>query len=215
MATTEKLTMGELNLVLCDVRKAHRLINSYQTRMLDLAYFVKSKLDFPKFGGNQRFCKPIEHKRSSYDNLKVWKDMWGWDFLYSYVFEYYFGEKENNTIRMSLFQVSDTGYFDSAEEKKTRTNSSSFLDEEEAISKVIFFVEKKLGENWWKVEKIMGNDNIMGKTHLRERRNEIGNVQIIYSFPLNKFLNEQITLETLQEFVSYCNENGIEEMTLI
>ena len=39
--------------------------------------------------------------------------MWGLDFLYGHFFEYYFGTIKigKHTIEMSVFQVSDDGYF--------------------------------------------------------------------------------------------------------
>ena len=53
----------ELNQALCDVRKAHRLIYAYQSKILDLTYFIKSKLDFPEYRGNRLFCSHIGKKQ--------------------------------------------------------------------------------------------------------------------------------------------------------
>ena len=37
--------INEFNDALCDIRKAHRLIYSYQNKMLDLADFIRRRLD--------------------------------------------------------------------------------------------------------------------------------------------------------------------------
>ena len=134
----------EFNQALCDVRKAHRLICAYQNKMLDLTYFIKSKLGFPEYVGNKLFSDIIGKKRDSYGRLRIWKNMWAWDFLYSYVFEYYFGKIKTKSceIAMSVFQISDTGYFDNGN-SGSRTELATFASEEESISKLIFVVEKK------------------------------------------------------------------------
>lgn len=216
------LTKEKFNQALCDVRKAHRLIYAYQHKMLDLSYFIKSKLDFPEYGGNKLFSNTIEKKRDSYDNLKVFKDMWAWDFLYSYVFEYYLGKitSKNAEIAMSIFQVSDTGYFDN-DTHDSRTELATFASETESVSKLIFLIEKKDKGNdfaWtadWVRKEVYNNHNRMSANHTKDCMNHKGNIQIICSFPLDRFLNEDDTIETLKEFVEYCNNNGISELKLI
>jgi hypothetical protein len=218
----DSLKKEEFNQALCDIRKAHRLIYAYQNKMLDLTYFIKSKLDFPQFGGNKLFSNPIEKKRDSYDNLKVWRDMWAWDFLYSYIFEYYLGEIEINKsiITMSIFQVSDTGYFDNNNDN-SRTELSTFADEQNSISKLIFVIERKnklnkfAWDNNWIRKEVYNNHERMSAKHQKDCLNHNENIQIIYSFPLERFLNENSTIETLKEFVEYCNSKGINELKIV
>ena len=86
--------VNELKEALCDVRKAHRIIYSYQARMLDLVRFISAKLDF---GGNLQGTKYYSNdiwkpRKDAYLNMP--DGMWAWDFLYPYVFEYYLGETE-------------------------------------------------------------------------------------------------------------------------
>lgn len=83
-------TTENLSNALLDVRRAHRILYAYQKRMSDLAYFIKRKLDMPKFRGFKHFSRPIS-KSSGY--LTIRHDMWAWDYLYSYLFEYYLGKK--------------------------------------------------------------------------------------------------------------------------
>ena len=192
------------------------------SKMLDLTYFIKSKLDFPEYGGNKLFSNSIEKKRDTYDRLRIWKDMWAWDFLYSYVFEYYFGEisVKNHEIGMSIFQISDTGYFDK-DTNDSQTELATFASEEESISKLIFVAEKKNKKNdyaWegdWVNKEIVNNKERMSANHKKDCLNHKGNIQIIYSFPLDRFLDEDSTIETLKEFIEYCNSNGISELKLV
>ena len=213
----------EFNQALCDVRKAHRLIYAYQSKMLDLTYFIKSKLGFPEYGGNKLFSNPIEKKRDAYDRLKIWKDMWAWDFLYSYVFEYYFDNiiTENHEIAMSVFQVSDTGCFDNDNQQDTRIELATFASEEVSMSKLIFVVEKKDKKNeyaWdddWIEKEVDNNYKRMSASHTKDYLNHKGNIQIFYSFPLDRFLDEDSTIEALNEFIEYCDNKGISEIKLV
>lgn len=204
----------QLGKALYNVRKAHRLLHDYQTRMLDLAYFIKTKLGMPNFKGKKHFSAPI----SSQSDKNIWRDMWAWDFLYSYVFEYYLGEKNvnNKKYAVSLIQYSDTGYFDS--QNVSRNLPDSFTAEEHCSSKLLIVLEEidKDGKwNWGNgvsIESIVLNKQYgcssHEKTTLREELPN-GGVQIIYSIPLENMGNEMSVLKELQAFVDYCNNEGL------
>ena len=221
MANT--LTKDDFNIALCDVRKAHRLIYEYQRKMLDLTFLINERLGFHDYGGNMLFCNcnPISTSRYPYYNLNIWNDTCAWSFLNSYVFEYYFGNKNDTpNIQMSIVQVSDTGYFDNDTDKSHEL--STFASEEKSVSKLIFVVEKKdrrkkfaWNDGNWIKEKVYKNQKIMSKNHEKDCLNDKGNIQVIYSFSLDRFLNEETTFAALYEFVKYCNENGIEELKLL
>ena len=89
------------------------------------------------------------------------------------------------------------------------------------ISKLIFVVEKKNKKNnyaWegdWVNKEIVNNKERMSANHKKDCLNHKGNIQIIYSFPLDRFLDEGSTIETLKEFIEYCNNNGIPELKLV
>jgi len=216
------LTIADFNQAMCDVRKAHRLIYAYQRKMMDLTNFICEKLGFEDYGGNILFCEPIKKRQNSYSTYNIW-DACAWDFLNSYVFEYYFGKDETNNIQMSVIQVSDTGYFDNdTDNDKNKEELSTFANEEESISKLIFVIEKKdkkkktfAWDKEWISEKVHENQERMSKNHEKDCLNDKGNIQIIYSFSLDRFLNEETTIAALGEFIKYCNENGIEELKLL
>jgi hypothetical protein len=144
--------------------------------------------------------------------------MWAWDYLYSYLFEYYLGEKEAgdklHNYKLSLIQYSDTGYFDQDGQKRGRI--SEFGSEEESSSKLLFFLEyKPKGSKWeWgdgtSLKKIVLDKEFGSKKHEKDvRYTSADGKQILYSFPLERFINMEATLEVLREFRSYCQEQDI------
>jgi hypothetical protein len=185
--------------------------------MLDLAHFIKSKLGMHEFYGIKHFSKPIYGRSKGHTPLNIRLDMWAWDYLYSYLFEYYLGEKEagdkRHNYKLSLIQYSDTGYFDQDGQRRCRI--SEFGSEDESSSKLLFFLEyKPKGSKWeWKdgsdMEGIVLDKEVGRKEHTKEVRTEGEGKQILYSVPLERFINMEATLEVLREFRSYCREKGI------
>ena len=228
-------TTENLSNALLDVRRAHRILYAYQRRMLDLVHFIQSKLDMPKFRGFKHFSNPIYGRSKGHSRLNIWHNMWAWDYLYSYLFEYYLGKKETGDKRhdykLSLIQYSDTGYFDKEEEeeatraetKKTfkpeedpRLELEKFKPEEESGSKLLFFLEyNPKGSEWaWKdgpyLRRIILDKKVGSKGHTKEVRSTTsGGKQILCSFPLERFINMEATLKVLREFRSYCQEQDI------
>jgi hypothetical protein len=144
--------------------------------------------------------------------------MWAWDYLYSYLFEYYLGvQKTSDEVyeyKFSLIQYSDTGYFDQDGQRRCRI--SEFGSEKESSSKLLFFLEYKSKDSEWEwkdgsyMERIVLNKEVGSKEHTKEvRRTTSGGTQILCSFPLERFINMEATLEVLREFRSYCKEQGI------
>ena len=214
MATSTK----NLSNALIDVRRAHRLLYAYQRRMSDLAYFIKCKLGMPKFRGFKHFSNPIYGRSKGHSRLSIWHDMWAWDYLYSYLFEYYLGEQKTSDeayeYKLSIIQYSDTGYFDQ-EEEGTRLELEKFKPEKESSSKLLFFLEYKPKDRNWEwgdgtsLEGIVLDKKVGRKEHTKEVRDIEGVKQILCSFPLERFIDMEATLEVLREFRSYCKEQGI------
>lgn len=211
-------TSENLSKALLDVRRAHRILYAYQRRMSDLAYFIKCKLDMPDFYGFKHFSNPIHGRRKGHSRLKIWHDMWAWDYLYSYLFEYYLGEKEaddkQHNYKLSLIQYSDTGYFDKDGQRRCRI--SEFGSEDESGSKLLFFLEYKPKDSKWVwkdgsyMERIVLDKEFGRKEHTKTFRSTTTGVkQILCSFPLERFINMEATLEVLREFRSFCQEQGI------
>ena len=211
-------TTENLSNALLDVRRAHRILYAYQRRMLDLVHFIQSKLDMPKFRGFKHFSNPIYGRSKGHSRLNIWHDMWAWDYLYSYLFEYYLGVQKTSDeayeYKFSLIQYSDTGYFDQDGQRRCRI--SEFGSEKESSSKLLFFLEYKPKDRNWEwgdgtsLEGIVLDKKVGSKGHTKEVRSTTsGGKQILCSFPLERFINMEATLKVLSEFRSYCQEQGI------
>jgi hypothetical protein len=208
----DKLSKNELEAALCDVRKAHRLLYQYQKRVLDLVLYVREKFNLPEFAGVRRFCSPIGSRsglKTEYDEklLRLPKNMWAWDFLYSYQFEFYLGLRdiEKKQISVSIIEVSDSGYYESQQPNKTKTNISSFKNAESSCTCLIFACEtinnkKKDNYSWDILEStdilLSGQDEYLKKT-------KDDNYFIAKKFDLSEFSNQESTDNVLEEFSKF------------
>ena len=189
----------ELGKALCEVRKAHRIIYAYQKRMMDLARFIGAKLDMPE-------CQVIKHYSNS-PSKKISAGTWAWDFLYTYLMEYYLGEKQtidkNGTFGISLFQFSDTGFFDSDKSHKS----------------LMFFIEYiPNGTSWkWydKIKEVINDKKYASSEHTQSVLKEGESIIGIYSVNIKNFVDEMHTMQVLRNFCKYCYDNGIAEISLI
>lgn len=148
----------EIDNIFVDVRNAFRLLSRFQERVLNIVNYIREQTPYIEMWGSKGwYSKEIGNKKSpcsNYAKLNVCKDMSGLDFLYGHFFEYYFGtypQKGKPTIEMSIFQVSDDGYFVSNEENKDMTDVSSYASSEGSHSYIIFNVSvytTKKSELW-------------------------------------------------------------------
>lgn len=143
--------------------------------------------------------------------------MWAWDFLYSYLFEYYLGEKEiegGDSIALSVVQYSDTGFFENSN-NDDRTDIASFAAEEESASKLLFIIERKPKDaEWvWNIGEIVHNREYASKNHTRcivECGN--GGRQCLYSFGIEDFIDEKTALGSLDRLCGYCRDTGFADI---
>lgn len=138
----------EIDNIFIDVRNAFRLLSIYQKRVLSIVNYIREQTPYTDMWGSKNwFCNEIGSRRNSpdpeYAKLRIWKDMWGLDFLYNHFFEYYFGPIKINkrNIEMSLFQVSDDGYFLSDIGHKHMDDTSTYTSSENSHSFLIFNVD--------------------------------------------------------------------------
>ncbi len=210
------------NKVLCDVRKAHRLIFEYQMRMLSLVNFIRHKLDFNTMCGVKHFSNPIATKRDGFQ--RIHENMWAWDFIYSYIYEFYIGEKleDNSNLQLSIIQYSDTGYFDN--ENNDRCATDNFSTEEDAISKIMFAFEiippkcKPIWNNTYDLQEYIMNKEYASKRHTHTILYPKGkgkNILVFYSMPLSRFINEKSSTEALKEFVEFCKDKNLVKLSMI
>ncbi len=144
--------------------------------------------------------------------------MWAWAFIYSYVFEQDLGEIEcdnGSSVGLTIVQYSDTGYFDVAENDPQRIET--FAPEEESITKLLFIIEcKPKKKEWvWDIEEIVKNKEFASKNHTHTILEKKGCRQGLYSFPLERFVDEKSMIQALQEFCDFCKEQDIIELELV
>ena len=206
----ENITKKEFGEALCDLRKAHRLIFSYQEKMLDLIHFIGLKYGFPITQGNKHFSEPLKKKKDG--SFELVKGMRAWDFQYSYVFEYHLGvvpQPDESQCALSIIQYSDTGFYDSTNELN-KVDINSFEPVEEAASKLLFIFEyksKKVKDWIWNVGDIVDDKSYASKLHTRSVvKHKLGNIQLMYSFSMESFLNEKTTMKALKEFADFCKK---------
>lgn len=195
---------------LCDVRKAHRIIYAYQNRMMGIVRFIGKKLDFPG-------CEVYKW----YSNVapkRIDSETWAWDFIYSYLLEYYLGVKssadDSSEYALSVIQYSDTGFFDSAQ--STRTNINTYSAEEESGSKLLFLIEAKPKSSpwWWDTKTIIISKEYATSKHNSSIKHEGDSVIGLYSVPIELFMDEDSAITVLKDFISFCTENNIADLQL-
>jgi len=201
----ESNKVKELQDAFCDIRKAHRLICSFQQRMLDLAQFIKMKLDMPSLRIYKQFSNTVRNEK------EIPSGMWAWDFLYSYQLEYDFEVKQYGQYKyaISLLQCVDTGFFDLEDNDKKCPDT--FAPEEDSESKLVFYVNRIQNgsewKQWYKRQELFGTKKYMCKGFKNEVIDypEDNEKVLLYSFPIERLIDEQSTIDALQEFADYCN----------
>lgn len=207
----ETKPITNLSEALEEVRKAHRLTHSFQERMLSLIKFIQTKLDFPEYLGIKHFSAPIGvYSRGKYqDYLKIHPNMWAWDFIYSYVFEYYLGEdsfENGDVFSLTIVQYADTGYFENANED--RNAPLLFAPANESTSKLLFILElkpKKVKDWIWNIEELAMTKEYASKNHSKTVIDSPNGIkQLLYSIPLDQFTDEETTLKALRKYAEFC-----------
>ncbi|MCQ2273556.1 MAG: hypothetical protein MJZ86_02045 [Bacteroidales bacterium] len=209
----------ELDNVFEDVRRAFRLLSRYQSRVLDIVDYIREQAGFSNiYGKKDWYSYEIGQNRQTEDNyahLSVFKDMWGLDFLYNHFFEFYFGDTPKNIgkqyeAQMSVFQVSDDGYFASSKEKKSMTDVDSFANPEESHSYLVFYVSlyRNQKESLW----LKGTyeeewkdflTSFLESTELESiEKIGKGGFNILKKYPMQQFANQTSTDAVIRDFAN-------------
>ena len=119
----------ELDNIFIDVRNSFRLLNRYQKRMLQIVSYIREQTPFnDMWGSKDWYSAEIGKRRDSPDS--------------EYAKLNYFGAVRINkkNVEMSIFQISDDGFFISQQANKHMTDVSSFEPSESSHSYLIFNV---------------------------------------------------------------------------
>lgn len=145
------------------IRMANRLTYEYQKRILEfVSYFqMKFGLEPNQIAGCKLDSDALSKTRAYSEdypdaNLRIWTDMWAWDFIYTNLMEYYMGwtQREKHKFCMSFVQMTDSGLYESIEQKKSWTKLKSYAEVEKSHSYGFFVIEcvktnvKKIDFSW-------------------------------------------------------------------
>lgn len=200
---TNQLTEDQLKDAFCEVRKAHRLIYEYQRRMKYLSIYIRNKLDFNAFEGYKRFSNALSNR----DGNNADKSSWDW--MYTYVFEYWLGYQnvdKNKRLGLSVIQVSDTGCYVGG---KRNYRIGKFPSVEESDSRLMFYlvVRPNTAKNMdWRADEIIEQYILKDEPQCFRPESRPELVKVTYSVPLSRFTDETQTIKILREFVDFCNK---------
>lgn len=196
---------------LLQVRKAYRLLYDYQSRILDLVSFCGSRMGFKYLGGYPKFSDASPRKG------KGTLDSWSWDWLNMYFYQFkfeeqvFFNDNDKNEVieyklQLSIFIVSDDGYFNEKSKAKSRLDIENFASVESSKTKIIFLIGKNGWKTLWDSGDWSSREFICGETNLKDDKDTIMFKQV---YSLNDFINEQTTMATLKRFQEECKNNNI------
>lgn len=136
----------EVDHALVDVRKAFRLLHDYQRAALDAAKYIGTQLGLPYAGGYQHFSDHASPRDAggSLDNC-------AWDWLNLMFYEFHFQLKEQNGkyTNLSIWLLSDTGYFISDDRALDKTDINTFAPVDKAETKVGFLLYRNWGSKYY------------------------------------------------------------------
>lgn len=200
------MSNNNLDKSLIEVRKAYRILFDYQTRILDLISYISSKTHFTYNGGYSKFSN------SGPNNGRGKLDLWAWDWLNFYFYEFYFGklkDRNNNEYTFSIFHLADDGFYQAQNKigNRNKTDVKDFLNEYDSNSKLIFVLGKNTwddswGQNWNSVEFTLKDSEVKID---EEKFNGI----VFKSYNLNKFDCEENVSQILLDFKSFCENNNM------
>lgn len=205
----------QVDSLFADIRIAHRLIYEYQKRVLDLVFYIKGKLNFPdRVGGYKRFSNAIGKTRTySNDypeaNLFIDNTMWAWDFLYSYIMEFYFGEVEirkHTFCTMSIIEISDTGYYSSRQQDRNQQDIQTFANIEDSNTMLIFVFEtaNKKYKLWDTSDEKIREWILSTKTCLEKKNDD--DIFLIMKVPMHRLINKEKIDIVISEFNDFVKE---------
>lgn len=194
---------AEISHALLDVRKAYRLLHDYQRAALDAVSYIGSQLGFTYAGGYANFsaCTPRDGKGDL--------DSWAWDWLNLYFHDFHFYKNQPGTdaLNLSIWLISDTGFFESKHPSPDETDITTFARAEESGTKIGFVLYRQ-----WKEEYDFIGDSEAVRTFLETggqlppRLHEAGIRAMVRDFSC--VAGPDSTDGLLAELVHFANANG-------
>jgi len=206
-----KNNITDINDAMRDVRKAFRLLYSYQCKIRDLMRFISALVSRNCEYGYSRFSHSRSHKTATP------LDYWIWDWLGMYFYEFKFEDTSigNDKYSFSIWLVSDTGFFDkepqgSKPKGKARLNLENYASTDESATKLIFAATKNASMDDFSDFYI----NQRKDSDAEYSRRIANKILLCKSYDISSFINEAETRKTVADFIAFCGKNGIKEITL-
>lgn len=195
----------QLDSTLIDVRKAYRLLYLYQRRVMDLAHYIGSKLDFRHAENRSSYCFTQHPKIVKHHH-------WAWDLLPMYNMAFVFhsrrieGFSEEGKLFINI--VSDTGFYDSEVNNKLEINQ--FCSPENAATELhlVLTLRDKIPDEYHSRFQKQGETTMILES-ASDSTTASGIWLVGKKFPLTDFLDEESTNQSLEKFIGLCQENGI------
>ena len=198
----------ELKNILLNVRKSYRLLFEYQQKVFNTIQFIGDTLSKNINSGYTIFGNTSQLNTGRINNKS-------WVWLNFYLYEVYFNDLilEHDVIKFAIEVVSDIGFFD-AHADIEKMDVKSFASCEESKTKLIFIV----GKNCWKPKDFNEDNDIFkahGITEYVKGNDENGEIFMAKSYDLENFANEDYITAQLNDFISFCLMNGVNDFKLI
>ena len=204
--------MSNIEDVLVDVRKAYRLLHVFNSRIIDLMKYIETAFGMEFAGGMSLFTADTP------GNWKYRFNNWVWDFFNLYCYQFRFN---SNTTWLSVILQSDTGLWDKIkdfsdpDEFDEKQDKVDLFNSPEDSKTRIFFVT---GNGKWSEDKIqilyeknlnknIENDGVLDKG----KRGKIW----YKMFEISKFIDEETTLKTLDEFIGFLSFNDFNKIKIV
>ncbi len=125
-----------------NVRKAYRLLHDYQQMVIDAVRYISGQLDIKANGGVARFGGDA---KAGYRYLHTPS----WDWLPMMCWEFHFVKEigENQYLSLSLFVVSDTGFYEGQKETPSKEDVASFAPADHSSTRLAFMLRPGHFEN--------------------------------------------------------------------
>lgn len=183
--------------IFTEVRKAYRILFDYQTRILDLMDFIEKSYAISFSGGFSQFSSTVPKKGKL--------NLWAWDWLPMYYYEFFFEKKTvDGHLRLSVFLLNDSGFYDAEMDEKApdKLNIDSYSKPESSSTKLILLA----GNNfWWEDWDMVAEDLPKLGNSGKAPQGEL----VYKSYDLKDFGNEEDALVSLKDFSVFCKINHI------
>lgn len=186
----------QIEQTLLDVRRSYRLLHDYQRVVLDSVNYIGKRLEMNYAGGWPKFSGAAP--KAGGGRL----DNWAWDWLNMVFYEFHFHKEleDGEELRLSIFLISDSGYFSSQKDNVHKTEVVGFAPPESSLSKVGFI----FSANGWPV-----NIGFLNREEDIQRFLETGNLNseqaeagyLARCYDISQLLTEQGADAIINEFL--------------